>query len=197
MSVGPAVCQKRGRATSIDASRCVLVGLGSNLEDPQARVLAAAELLGARWSLSLSPLFSSAPVDCPPDAPRFVNAVALLHGLPDMSALEFLDVLLDIEAACGRRRHAGVRNAPRTLDLDLLLFGDAIIDVARLTVPHPRALTRAFVLKPAATLAPRLRWPGSDADIATHLARLPDSADVVRMVRPDGSLYPAVHFDAP
>ena len=134
------------------------VALGSNLEQPTAQVRKAFEELAnlpdTRF-LARSSLYRTAPVG-KADQPDFINAVASLET--GLAAIDLLDALLEIEA-----RHARVRsepNAPRTLDLDLLLYGGQVIREARLEVPHPRMHERAFVLLPLAEIAPDLIIPG-------------------------------------
>jgi 2-amino-4-hydroxy-6-hydroxymethyldihydropteridine diphosphokinase len=135
------------------------VGLGSNIE-PEANLRAAVRLLGATAGLrvrALSPVYRTPPWGPVPQA-DFLNAAAALDSELDAPAL--LEALLAIEARCGRERSAqAVRWGPRTLDLDLLLYGDAVIDTPRLTVPHPRLAERAFALLPLCDLAPELRHP--------------------------------------
>ena len=104
-----------------------------------------------------SPLYRSAPVDA--GGPDYLNAVAQLET--ELDAASLLAQLQAVEQAHGRER--SYRNAPRTLDLDLLLFGDALIDTPALSVPHPRLHERAFVLRPHADLAPALVVPGQGA----------------------------------
>jgi 2-amino-4-hydroxy-6-hydroxymethyldihydropteridine diphosphokinase len=136
------------------------IGLGANLGDAQAALHdAIAELrrLPSTLSLRTSRLWRSAPVDA--SGPDFVNAVAELRTT--LSALELLRQLQAIESGAGRQRP--YRNAPRTLDLDLLLYGSARIASAALTVPHPRLRERAFVLHPLRELAPELV---SEAELA-------------------------------
>ena len=134
------------------AAVTAFVGLGANLGDARQAVhqalidlahLPHSELLAA------SRLYRSAPVAAA--GPDFVNAVAELRT--SLSAPALLDALQTLEHAAGRQRP--YPNAPRTLDLDLLLYGEARIDSARLTVPHPRWCQRAFVLRPLAELAPQ------------------------------------------
>jgi 2-amino-4-hydroxy-6-hydroxymethyldihydropteridine diphosphokinase len=133
------------------------VGIGANLGDARANVAEAlarlAALPGARL-LRASSSYRTAPIDSSGD--DYINAVACLDtGLP---APALLDALHAIEQAHGRERP--YRNAPRTLDLDLLLYGDEIIDTPALTVPHPRMLERAFVLAPLLEIAPEVAVPG-------------------------------------
>ncbi len=141
------------------------VALGSNLDDPAAQVragFAALARLPHTRVTAQSSLYRSAPVGYP-DQPDFVNAVAAIETTLAPHAL--LDALLDIERAHGRVRT--FRNAPRTLDLDVLLYDDAVIDEEKLTIPHPRLHERAFVLLPLAEIAPQRRVPrrGMVADL--------------------------------
>jgi len=141
------------------------VGLGANLGDPSAQVraaLAALDELPRTRVLERSSLYRSAPVGCTPGSaaqPDFVNAVAgIKTGLAPRA---LLDALIAIEARFGRTR--SFANAPRTLDLDLLLYGASIIREPGLEVPHPRMHERAFVLRPLAEIAPELEIPGRGA----------------------------------
>jgi 2-amino-4-hydroxy-6-hydroxymethyldihydropteridine diphosphokinase len=134
------------------------IGIGANLGDARAHVLDAIARLqrldGVRF-LHASALYRTAPIDSAGD--DYINAVAAVDT--DLDAHALLHALLAIEAAHGRERP--YRNAPRTLDLDLLLYGDQVIDDApALIVPHPRLHERAFVLAPLADAAPGLRIPG-------------------------------------
>lgn len=135
------------------------IGLGSNLDNPKRHVLTAIDQLGRlpyTQMLARSSLYRSDPMG-PPDQPEYINAVAEIETLLTPRAL--LDELLRVEIAHGRTRSA-TRWGPRTLDLDLLLYGDRTIAEARLTVPHPGIAERAFVLFPLAQLAPNLIIPG-------------------------------------
>jgi 2-amino-4-hydroxy-6-hydroxymethyldihydropteridine diphosphokinase len=127
------------------------VGIGSNLEDPRAQVLSAfgeLDRLPHTRVVKRSSLYRTAPVGHA-DQPDFINAVAQLEtGLP---AERLLAELQEVERRHGRQR--SFPNAPRTLDLDLLLFGDARLSSPSLTVPHPRMHERAFVLKPLLEIA--------------------------------------------
>lgn len=136
------------------------VGLGANLGDAAATLRdAIAELarLPGTSLLRASRLYRT-PAWGRTEQPDFINAVALLEtGLP---ARDLLDALLAIERSFGRTRLDGERWGPRTLDLDLLLFGDAVIDEPGLRVPHPHLHERAFALLPLAEIAPQLAIPG-------------------------------------
>ncbi|MDZ7938762.1 MAG: 2-amino-4-hydroxy-6-hydroxymethyldihydropteridine diphosphokinase [Rhodoferax sp.] len=127
------------------------VGLGANLGEPVAAVRQALQALQAIpevLSLRCSSLYGSSPVDA--SGPDYVNAVAEVRTT--LTAPALLAALQALELDAGRQRP--YRNAPRTLDLDLLLFGVARIDSPHLTVPHPRMAERAFVLRPLHDLAP-------------------------------------------
>jgi 2-amino-4-hydroxy-6-hydroxymethyldihydropteridine diphosphokinase len=132
------------------------VALGANLGDAQGAVLQAFAALAALPATQLtarSRLYRTAPHEA--NGPDFINAVARIDT--GLSAPDLLDALQAIEVAAGRQRP--YLNAPRTLDLDILRYGDACIDSPRLTVPHPRMLGRAFVLYPLADVAPGLVPP--------------------------------------
>jgi 2-amino-4-hydroxy-6-hydroxymethyldihydropteridine diphosphokinase len=149
------------------------VGLGSNLDGPIPRVREAiARLDGIRDTrlVAASSLYASAPVGYA-DQPDFVNAVARVST--DLSPRELLEALLDIERAQGRRRD--FPNAPRTLDLDLLLYGDAVVHEEGLCVPHPRMVQRAFVLAPLFEISPSLAIPGVGG-VAGLMAGVADQA---------------------
>jgi len=140
------------------ASTKAFIGLGANLGDPEAQVrrafAALTELPGTRL-LAASSLYRSAPVGYTVQ-PDFVNAVAQIETRLGAEAL--LRELLATEARFGRVRQ--FPNAPRTLDLDLLLYGDRVIAEPGLVVPHPRMHERAFVLAPLAEIAPDTMIPG-------------------------------------
>jgi 2-amino-4-hydroxy-6-hydroxymethyldihydropteridine diphosphokinase len=135
------------------------VALGANLGDAEGAVREAMDALDHLPSSRVtrrSSLYRSAPVARDAagtaDGPDYINAVVALDtGLP---ALELLDQLQALEQAAGRER--SYPDAPRTLDLDILLYGDAHIDSPRLSLPHPRMAQRAFVLVPLAEIAPQL-----------------------------------------
>ena len=134
-----------------------LVGIGANLGDARANVadaLARIETQPGCRLVASSSLWRTAPIDSSGD--DYINAVALVDTRLDAHAL--LDALQAIETAHGRERP--YHNAPRTLDLDLLLYGEDIIDTLRLTVPHPRMHERAFVLAPLLEVAPDAVIPG-------------------------------------
>ena len=129
------------------------VGLGSNLGDREQLIRAAAELVGAA---RLSTIIETEPWGHE-DQPRFLNAVAEVETR--LEPQPFLTFLLDVERRLGRER-VGPRWGPRTIDLDLLLYGDETIDEPGLVVPHPYLAERDFVLRPLAELVPSLKIPG-------------------------------------
>ncbi|MCW0208692.1 MAG: 2-amino-4-hydroxy-6-hydroxymethyldihydropteridine diphosphokinase [Achromobacter sp.] len=127
------------------------VGLGANLGDGAAtlrQVLAELRDTDGILAVAASPFYRSAPVEA--TGPDFINAVAAVDT--DLAPLALLDALQALENRHGRQR--SYRNAPRTLDLDLLLYGDVRMEHERLSLPHPRMRLRAFVLLPLSDLAP-------------------------------------------
>jgi 2-amino-4-hydroxy-6-hydroxymethyldihydropteridine diphosphokinase len=140
------------------------VGLGSNLGDRRAILASALDALGPR---RVSRILETEPWGRA-DQPPFLNAVAELET--DVEPAPLLARLMEIEAVHGRARTE--RWGPRTLDLDLLLYGGREISVPGLTVPHPRLAERRFVLEGLAELAPDLRIPGADRTVRELLARL-------------------------
>jgi 2-amino-4-hydroxy-6-hydroxymethyldihydropteridine diphosphokinase len=143
-------------------------GLGSNLGDREATIRRAADLIGAA---RLSPLFETEPWGFH-DQPAFLNAAAEVETR--LAARAFLTHLLDVERRLGRER-VGPRWGPRTIDLDLLLFGDERISEPGLEVPHPLMLERRFVLEPLAALAPDREIPGNGT-VSEALAGLQSGA---------------------
>jgi len=140
-------------------SQRAYIGLGANLGDPMAQLRNAVAALGrlpGTCVAAVSSVYRSAPVGYL-DQPDFLNAVAALDTRLSPQAL--LDALLAIEQDGGRTRE--FRNAPRLIDLDLLLYGERVVDEEHLTVPHPRMSGRAFVLLPLAELDPVCVVPGA------------------------------------
>ena len=133
----------------------VYVGIGSNIGDRESNVHEAIRLIDETVGLGVmksSSLYLSAPVAYE-EQPDFINAVILIKS--QLGPESLLNQLLGIEKLLGRKRD--IRNGPRTIDLDLLLFGELCYESATLTVPHPRMLTRAFVLRPLLEIAPDLK----------------------------------------
>ena len=132
------------------------IGVGANLGDPIQQIVdarMALRNLPETQSLRTSSLYYSKPVGYA-DQANFVNAV--FEVVTSMEAYNLFAGMQKIELALGRQRDANNQNAPRVIDLDLLLFADQVIDDERLVVPHPRMSERSFVLKPLAELAPKL-----------------------------------------
>ncbi|MBL8250109.1 MAG: 2-amino-4-hydroxy-6-hydroxymethyldihydropteridine diphosphokinase [Candidatus Competibacter sp.] len=145
------------------------IGIGSNLNNPVHQVRHAFEALGDILSsccVARSPLYRSAPAGGPPGQPDYINAVAALDT--GLTPGQLLAVLRAMELAQGRVRT--VRWGPRTLDLDLLLYDQLVLDDPRLTLPHPRLHERAFVLYPLHDVAPSLISPGQGSlrDLRTN-----------------------------
>lgn len=154
------------------------IGLGSNLDSPAAQVATAIDALAALPDCTLravSSFYSNPPMG-PQDQPDYVNAVVALDTRLAPRAL--LDAMQGIERAQGRDR-SGQRWGPRTIDLDLLLYGDSTIAEDHLTVPHPGMAERAFVLVPLAEIAPQVSIPGQGS-LTSLLAGI-DRACVVPM----------------
>ena len=146
------------------------IGLGSNLEDPQQQIINAFDQLSKIPKTQLinrSSLYRSVAIG-PGEQPDYINAVAELHTELEPEVL--LDQLQQIENAQGRVR-GEIRWTARTLDLDLLLFNDTIIETTRLSVPHPLLAERNFVLYPLHELAPTLTLPNGDT-LAALLRRV-------------------------
>jgi len=154
------------------------IGMGSNLGDSSATLGAAFSALKAHpqiHEVCMSSLYQSKPHG-PQDQPDYINAVACL--LTDLDPEPLLDVLQSIEQQYGRVR-TGEHWSARTLDLDLVLFGQQIIQTERLTVPHPWMTQREFVLYPLLELAPALKLPDGSG-LQAHLDALPDH-DLIRL----------------
>ena len=163
-------------------ARLVVVAIGANAGEPVRQVRAAIARLAA-WgggSFRSSSLWRSAPIDCPTGSPGFVNAVASLEAGIHESAEIWLDRLQALEREFGRRP-AAIRNAPRPLDLDLIQFGDERCGRARLTLPHPRAHEREFVLRPLAEILPALLLPGQTRSVESLLAAIGSAGGLVRI----------------
>ena len=168
------------RKTRNESRVTAFVGLGSNLGDPAAQIRRAMQALAAMPETRLvrrSSLYRNPPAGYL-DQPEFVNAVARIETR--LAPRDLLERLLAIEHAHGRVRE--FPNGPRTLDLDILLYGERIVREPGLTIPHPRMLERAFVLVPLAEIAPEAVVPGGGrvADLvrkvdASGMIKLPDT----------------------
>jgi 2-amino-4-hydroxy-6-hydroxymethyldihydropteridine diphosphokinase len=162
------------------------IGLGGNLEQPERaieRALAELTAIAKTQLAACSSLYRTAPLEVPDAQPDYVNAVALLHT--ELAPHALLRALQAIEARHGTR--AAYRNAPRVLDLDLLLYDALTIDTPRLTLPHPRAHERAFVLAPLIEIAPHIAIPGyghAQALLASIAAAPEQRIERLRPARP-------------
>ena len=148
------------------------IALGSNLGDRHAIIEAAIHLIelipGTRVTQTAA-CRETAPVDAPEGSPSFINTVSAVET--SLKPEELMRHLLEIERDLGRKRDTQ-RNAPRVIDLDLLLFADRALASDSLVIPHPRMHRRQFVLEPLAELAPDLLLPGTGKTVQQHLAEL-------------------------
>ena len=147
--------------------RRAVLALGSNLGERMASLQGAVDAIADTpdvWITGLSPVYETEPVDCPPDSDKFLNAIVLIDTA--LSPARLMERALAIEDAFDRMR-SDVRNAPRTLDVDLVVVGDKHSDEESLRLPHPRAAERAFVLKPWYDVDPEAVLPdvGPVADL--------------------------------
>lgn len=163
----------------------VLIGIGSNRGDSVAIVREAMARLQtfAAGPVRCSSLWRTSPVDCPPDSADFVNAAAAFVPRNGLTPEALLAGLKDLERIYGRES-SELRNAPRELDLDLLLFGDQQRDEPGFVLPHPRAVNRLFVLAPAAEVLPHAVWPGAGRRIGELLDLLQTDEQVERLRGP-------------
>jgi 2-amino-4-hydroxy-6-hydroxymethyldihydropteridine diphosphokinase len=160
----------------------VLVGLGSNRGDSLAlmrEALVRLEAFPVR-GYRRSSLWRTSPVDCPPGSGDFLNAVAAFEPMPELSPELLLTRLKALEREYGRDA-SPVKNAPRELDLDLLIYGDERRVGPDFFLPHPRACLRRFVLAPAAELVPDLVWPGTGRSVRELLEALDSDETVVSL----------------
>lgn len=145
------------------------VALGANLGDPLVTLIWARGQLGQLGFVTgVSALYATDPVGGPPNQPEYLNAVVRLDAF--LEPVPLLRALHDIEAQAGRERL--VRWAARTLDLDLLLYDEAVLQTPEITLPHPRAWERGFVLAPLQDIAPQLPHPLTGETVEVALARV-------------------------
>ena len=140
--------------------RRAVLALGSNLGERMGSLQGAINALADTpdvWVTAVSPVYETEPVDCPPEAKTFLNAVVLIDTT--LAATRLMDRALAIEDAYSRER-GDVANAPRTLDVDLIVVGDRRSNEESLRLPHPRAAERAFVLRPWLDIEPDAEIPG-------------------------------------
>jgi 2-amino-4-hydroxy-6-hydroxymethyldihydropteridine diphosphokinase len=165
-------------ALADENSRLAYVALGANLGDPE---LTFASVVPRLQAYSTTPLVASRwmrsrPVNCPPGSPDFLNGVVAIQPFPGETAETLLEKLQALEVEFGRTPKK-VTNEARPLDLDLIAFGNELRDTPKLTLPHPRARERDFVLRPLAEIAPDFVLPGQSKNVVQMLAEL-DSGDV-------------------
>ena len=158
------------------------VALGANLGDARENILRALRRLQEMSDQPLlrSSLWQTAPVDCPPDSPRFVNAAIGLALRPGETPQSLLAKLQAVEQEFGRKPKR-LLNEPRPLDLDLIAFGEETRQTPELILPHPRAHLRRFVLQPLAEIAPDLVLPGQILSIRQLLETLDSSERLLRL----------------
>ena len=170
------------RIQNSEFQKLAIIALGSNLGD-SSKILCDAfsqlEQLSAAPILKSS-LWQTSPVDCPPSSPKFVNAVVVLVPHENETPESLLGKLQTLETEFGRRPKQ-VLNEPRPLDLDLIAFGDEVHATAALTLPHPRAHQRRFVLQPLAEIASDLVLPSQTRTVAQLLAGLHDNESCVKI----------------
>ena len=154
------------------------IGLGSNLGKSARNLRSALQMMGEfAVDLEPSPLYRTAPLGFR-SQPPFYNAVCRVTTR--LTPFELMDRLLDIEAAIGRRRV--FRNAPRVLDMDILLFGRRALESPPLVLPHPRMAEREFVLRPLADIAPNLKHPVTGISVSEMLRNLPGRSEAMGKV---------------
>lgn len=187
------------RAT-LNTMETAYIGMGGNLPTwagpPEATLAEALHWLAQLGRITrCSSLYSTAPVGFA-DQPRFVNAAVALET--ELSPRQLLGELLQIERKFGRDRSSGIQNGPRTLDLDLLLYGDLVIRETDLEIPHPRLAERVFVLAPLADIAPGLIEITRQASVAELLHNLQAQSDAIYPVESDAwpADAPGEHDDA-
>lgn len=170
------------RGVEESAAPRVFVALGSNLGDSPRIVVRAIERLQelSEKPILASSLWRSDPTDCPPGSPPFVNAAIGLVPRPEETPRTLLAKLQHFEKVFGRQAKS-VLNEPRPLDLDLIAFGGVTHASDDLTVPHPRAHLRSFVLAPLAEIAPDLVLPGQSRTVEQLLRQLGTGSEVTRI----------------
>jgi 2-amino-4-hydroxy-6-hydroxymethyldihydropteridine diphosphokinase len=168
---------------AVDLGQAAIVALGSNLGD-STRILQRAidRLQGfSTGPLLVSSFWQTDPVDCPPGTPPFTNAVVALTPVPAENAHSLLSRLKKLESEFGRQR-TSLRNESRTLDMDLIAFGSEVLSGPELTLPHPRAHERAFVLAPLNEIAPDYVLPLQTVPVRVLLSALGPQLDTVRIL---------------
>ena len=158
-------------------SNIVYLSLGSNLGDKESNIASSIAILGAyieNTDIRTSSFYLSEPL-YNTNQPAFINIIVELNTL--FTPFQFLDKIHNIEKMLGRRIDRE-KNSPRTIDIDIVLFGDAFIQTAELTIPHSHALLRKFVLVPLAELVPEKIFPGTKHKMIDLLEKCPDTSTV-------------------
>ena len=172
-------CRRPGKENARGPMSTAWIGIGSNMGDRLGYVRRALGLMAALPDTSfvrVSSVYDTEPVGVT-GQPRFLNAVAELET--ELAPAELLNRLLAIEDVCGRFRRDVW--GPRTVDLDLLLYDDLVVETETLTVPHPWACERAFVLVPLAELEPGLTFPGQSETVSAKVAAFGELGDSVKL----------------
>jgi 2-amino-4-hydroxy-6-hydroxymethyldihydropteridine diphosphokinase len=166
-----------------ELQRLAFVALGSNLGDSRRLVLQAMDRVQALAGFPIlrSSLWQTTPVDCPAGSPMFVNAAVGLLPCQEETPESLLDKLQSLEREFGRQPK-GVANEPRPIDLDLIAFGREVRATGRLTLPHPRATQRRFVLQPLSEIAAGLVLPGQVLTVQQLLETLDSPERIARLV---------------
>lgn len=174
--------KRAGGNRAIESGKVAFIALGSNLGDSVRLVRQAMDRLQAfsEHPLLRSSLWESSPVDCPPGSKNFVNAVIGLTPRPAETAETLFEKLQQIEKEFGRRPKKEL-NEPRPLDLDLIAFGAETRNTVALTLPHPRAHLRRFVLLPLSEIAPDCVLPGQTQSVGQFLAYLQSDETIKRI----------------
>jgi 2-amino-4-hydroxy-6-hydroxymethyldihydropteridine diphosphokinase len=170
------------RIHNSESQKLAIIALGSNLGDSRQIILDAMARLEvfSHKPILKSSLWQTAPVDCPPGSPKFVNAVVVLIPPENETSLGLLRKLRKLERKFGRRPKK-VLNEVRSLDLDLIAFGNETRNSPELTLPHPRAYLRRFVLQPVSEIAPDFILPGQGRTVAELVVGLPPDETVTRL----------------
>jgi 2-amino-4-hydroxy-6-hydroxymethyldihydropteridine diphosphokinase len=170
------------RIHNSESQKLAIIALGSNLGDSRQIILDAMARLEvfSHKPILKSSLWQTAPVDCPPGSPKFVNAVVVLIPPENETSLGLLRKLRKLERKFGRRPKK-VLNEVRSLDLDLIAFGNETRNSPELTLPHPRAYLRRFVLQPLSEIAPDFILPGQGRTVAELVAGLPPDETITRL----------------
>jgi 2-amino-4-hydroxy-6-hydroxymethyldihydropteridine diphosphokinase len=170
------------RSQKAEFQKLAFVALGSNLGDSRKIILGAMARLQnfSDAPILKSSLWQTSPVDCPPDSPKFVNAVVGLTPQKNETPESLLKKLRELEKEFGREPKT-VLNEPRPLDLDLIAFGSEIRNSPELILPHPRVHLRRFVLQPLSEIAPELILPGQGKTVFQLLDELKNGEVIIKL----------------